>query len=113
MVSDGRLKGKLLIYTVGKYGYIAVLLLLLAALAASKFSGSISDLLLVVCEEGLLACAICSLLSRKRFSTGGALQMSTVFFLLTVFWVYTLYKSNRYMSHRGGKPGSKSQGGQK
>ena len=45
MVSDGRLKGKLLIYTVGKYGYIAVLLLLLAALAASKFSGSISDLL--------------------------------------------------------------------
>ncbi len=96
MVSDGRLKGKLLIYTVGKYGYIAVLLLLLAALAASKFSGSISDLLLVVCEEGLLACAICSLLSRKRFSTGGALQMSTVFFLLTVFWVYTLYKSIRH-----------------
>ena len=98
MVSDGRLKEKFSIYTIGKYGYIAVLLLLLVALAASKFSGPVSDLLLVICEEGLLACAICSLLARKLFSIKGSLQMSAVFFLLTVFWVYTLYKSIRHQT---------------
>lgn len=96
MISLQTIKERITVYTVGKYGYIAVLLFLLLALMASKFSGALSDLLFVLCEEGLLGCAICSLLSRKRFSIRGSIQMSMIFMLLSVFWLYTLYKSFRH-----------------